>query len=111
MKLAQDLEKIQSEALPKFEFSGKQGNIGSIVSSLINYLFPLAGLLLLLYLIFGGFQMMFSRGDPKAMQSAQGKITNALIGFVIVFAAYWIVQLIASILGLGKIGEIFNLTP
>ena len=111
MKIAQDLNAIQATALPDFEFAGNQGDIGSVVTSLIEYLFPFAGLLLLLYLIFGGFQMMLSRGDPKAMQSAQGKITNALVGFIIVFAAYWIVQLIASILGLGKIGEIFNLNP
>ena len=111
MKIAQDFDVIQATALPNFEFSGAQGNLGSIVTSLIKYLFPFAGLLLLLYLIVGGFQIMLSRGDPKAMQSAQGKITNALIGFVVVFAAYWIVQLLASILGLGKIGEIFNLNP
>ncbi len=51
---------------------------------------------------------MTSGGDPKAVQSAKSKITNALIGFVIVFAAYWIVQLIASILGLEAITNIFK---
>ena len=109
MKIAQDLENIQKKALPTFEFSGNQGNIGNIVTNLLDYLFPLAGILLLLYLIYGGFSLMVSGGDPKAVQGAKSKITNALIGFVIIFAAYWIVQLIASILGLGKIGEIFNL--
>ena len=111
MKLAQDLKAIQATALPDFEFSGDQGYIGSIVSSLLNYLFPIAGILLLLYLIFGGFSLMTSGGDPKAVQGAKSKITNALVGFLIVFAAYWIVQIIASVLGLGKIGEIFNLNP
>ncbi len=111
MKLAQDLEAIQATALPDFAFSGDQGDIGSIVSSLLNYLFPIAGILLLLYLIFGGFSLMTSGGDPKAVQGAKSKITNALVGFLIVFAAYWIVQIIASVLGLGKIGEIFNLNP
>lgn len=110
MKLAQ----VSGESLKSLEegtglsFAG--GNIGDIISELLKYLFPLAGMLLLLYLIFGGFQLMLSRGDPKATQSAQGKITNALVGFIIVFAAYWIVQILASILGLEKIGEIFNLT-
>ena len=109
MKLAQNLENIQREALPGFTFSGEQRTIGSIVSEFIKYLFPLAGILLLLYLIFGGFSLMTSGGDPKAVQSAKSKITNALVGFLIVFAAYWIVQIVASVLGLGKIGEIFNL--
>ena len=107
MKIAQDLENIQKEAMPNFQFASTQGGIGNIVSSLINYLFPLAGLLLLLFLIAGGFQMMLSKGDPKAMQAAKGKISNALIGFIIVFAAYWIVQLVASLLGIEAIKSIF----
>jgi positive regulator of sigma E activity len=108
MKIAQNLEKIQTIALPNFEFSGNQGDIGSIVSSLLNYLFPLAGILLLLYLLLGGFSLMTSGGDPKAVQAAKSKITNALIGFIIIFAAYWIVQLVASILGLDAITNIFG---
>ena len=108
MKLAQDLEKIQSEAFPDFTFLGEQGTIGNIVSEFIKYLFPLAGILLLLYLLLGGFSLMTSGGDPKAVQGAKSKITNALIGFVIIFAAYWIVQLVASILGLEAITNIFG---
>jgi hypothetical protein len=109
MKLVQNLEEIQKKALPGFTFSGEKGTIGNIVSEFTKYLFPLAGILLLLFLIYGGFSLMTSGGDPKAVQGAKSKITNALIGFVIVFAAYWIVQIVASVLGLGKIGEIFNL--
>ena len=74
--------------------------LGEIVSGLLPYLFAGAGLLLLLYLIFGGIQFMTSGGDPKAMESAKGKITGALIGFIIVFAAYWIVQIVGTILGI-----------
>ena len=44
---------------------------------------------------------MTSRGDPKAMQSAQAKITNATIGFVIVIFAYFLVALIGKIFGIG----------
>ncbi len=85
--------------------------LGEIVSGLLPYLFAGAGLLLLLYLLLGGFQLMTSGGDPKKMQEAKGRLTNALVGFIIIFIAYWLVQIIASVLGLGKIGEIFNLNP
>ena len=107
MKIVQNLDEIQATALPGFEFSGNQGNIGSIVSNLLNYLFPLAGLLLLLYLIFGGFSLMTSGGDPKAVQGAKSKITNALVGFIIVFASYWIVQILGTVLGIDAITNIF----
>jgi hypothetical protein len=108
MKLSQNLENIQREALPGFTFSGEQGTIGSIVSEFIKYLFPLAGILLLLYLIFGGFSLMTSGGDPKAVQSAKSKITNALVGFIIVFVSYWIVQILGTVLGIEAITNIFG---
>lgn len=107
----EELEKLKNPETgdTQFEFAGEK--IGDIISELLKYLFPLAGLLLLLYLLFGGFQLMTSGGDPKKIQEAKGKLTNALVGFIIVFVAYWLVQIIASTLGLGKIGEIFNLNP
>jgi len=96
--LAQNLEEIQRQALPSFKFSG--GSIGDIVSSLLPYLFAGAGLLLLIFLLYGGLSLMLSRGDPKAVESAKSKITGAVVGFVIVFAAYWLVQIVLTILGI-----------
>lgn len=76
---------------------------GTIVGVLINFLFPIAGLLLLLYLIYGGYKMMVSAGDPKAAQSARSVITTAMIGFVIIFVSYWLVRIIGQILNLWPI--------
>ena len=106
MLLAQDLNAIQSQGLP--------GNIfavgpGVFISSLLPYVFGAAAILLLIYLVTAGLSMMMSRGDPKAMQAAQARITNALIGFVIVFFAFALVSLIGSILGIAVFGDIFKL--
>ncbi len=108
MQLAQsDFNITELEGkVPGFKFVG--GNLGDIVSELLKYLFPLAGLLVLLYLLFGGFQLMTSGGDPKKMQEAKGKLTNALVGFIIVFIAYWLVQLVGTILGIEAITNIFK---
>lgn len=95
------LEQIDFESLEKVTLKDKfvGGTIGDIVSALIPYIFATAGILLLLYLIYGGYQFMFSRGDPKAVQQAKGVMTTALIGFVIVFVAFWLVQIIGRLLG------------
>ena len=37
--------------------------------------------------------------DPQKSEQAKKTITSAVIGFVIVFASYWIVKLISSLLG------------
>ena len=75
--------------------------IGSIVSGILVFVFPLAGLILLLYLLYGGYNMMLSGGDPKRAATAKSIMTTALIGFVIIFMSYWIVKIVGSILGLG----------
>lgn len=73
--------------------------LGTIVSALLRYVFPLAGLLLLIYLLYGGFQYLTSGGDPQKTDHAKKIITAAFIGFIIVFISYWIVQISAKALG------------
>ncbi|HAU65145.1 MAG: hypothetical protein UU02_C0014G0006 [Candidatus Woesebacteria bacterium GW2011_GWA1_40_43] len=102
-----DLDKIQSGAFPTAKFGG-YAKIGDIIGSILPYIFGAAGIALLIYLIIGGLQIMTSRGDPKAMQSAQGKISNAIIGFIIVVFAYLLVVLIGKILGIQAFGNIFK---
>lgn len=82
--------------------------IGGLISELLPYLFAAAGLLLLFYLVYGGLSLMLSGGDPKAVQSAKDKITGAIIGFIIVFVSYWLVQIVAKILGIEAIQTIFR---
>jgi hypothetical protein len=106
MLLTQNLDAIQSEGLGGFKGGS---NIGEFVanSNILTYIFSAAALLLLVYLVTAGLSMMLSRGDPKAMQAAQSKITNSLIGFVIVFFAFALVSIIGRILGLDVFGSIF----
>lgn len=72
------------------------------------YLFGIAGFILLGLLVLGGFEVLVSQGDPKKIALGKDKITNAIVGFLIIFTAYWAVQLIARILNLGPIQEIFQ---
>jgi hypothetical protein len=102
--LAQDLNEIQNEA----GLSGVGTNLGGIISDNLKYVFGIAGLLLLIYMISGGIQLMFSRGDPKAVQAAQGKITNALIGFLVVVFAYAISDLLGQVFDIDQLNQIFG---
>ena len=92
-------------------FNGSVLHPGATLGDIINAVLPMvwsaAGILLLAYLIFGGFQFMTSGGDPRKKATAQGKITDALIGFVIVFTAFWIVELVGIIIGSDSITTIF----
>lgn len=105
MKLAQNLERIQQNAKINLPFT----TIGGIFSQAnLRIIFAIAGILLLIYLLFGGLQLMFSTGDPKKIEAAKGKITNAIIGFVIIFISYWIVQLVGILFNIQIIKDIFK---
>ncbi|HJX45747.1 MAG TPA: hypothetical protein VJ399_01085 [Patescibacteria group bacterium] len=104
MKLAQ-IDFNNLEGRNNFKFAGQ--SLGDIINFVIPYIFTAAGLLLLLYLIYGGYHMIISGGEPKALQEARGKVTNALIGFIIVFISYWLVQIVGKILGIEGFGGIF----
>ncbi len=82
--------------------------IGSIINELVPIVFSIAGFVLLIYLVIGGVQLMLTQGEPKAVQAAKGKITGAIVGFIVVFLAYWLVILIGKILGIEAIQSIFG---
>lgn len=102
-----NLEQIQTGAFPTGTY-GVGTSIGKIISDILPYIFTITGILLLIYLLAGGFQLMFAAGDPKKVQGAWGKITNAVIGFVIIFIAYWVTQLIGKVFDISIINAIFK---
>jgi uncharacterized membrane protein len=106
MKLAQGIDFPLLEQVSSPNFIG--ADMGDIINKLVLYLFPLAGILMLLYLLFGGYKYMLSRGDPKAIADARDTITTAVVGFIIVFVAFWIVQIVGVVLGIEQITVIFG---
>lgn len=72
-----------------------------IVSRALLVMYPLAGILLLLFLIWGGFQYLTSSGDPKKTEAAKSTLTWAILGFIIVVTAFWLTQIVSTIFGLG----------
>lgn len=79
-------------------FTGVQ-SVTHIVTIFLNLAFVLAGVILLFFFILGGIGMISSAGqsDPQKTEQAKKTVTSALIGFIIVFASYWIVKLIGQL--------------
>lgn len=97
-----NLPRIIEEAMPDFEF--KNGTVADIINALVPYIFALAGLLLLIFLILGGFELMTSGGSPEKIESGRKKIMAAVIGFLIIFVAYWGIQILERIFGIAITG-------
>ena len=91
-----DYTDSEIEALGTFRFTGQTP--GEIISTLVPLVFFIAGLALLVYFLVGGFKLLTSGGNPKVIAAGQKILTNALIGFLIVIAAYWLYQILGTIL-------------
>lgn len=74
------------------------GDIGTSASDFIGSVFSiilgLSGGLAILLIIYGGYQLMASRGKPEAMEAARDQITAAIIGLLFIIFAFVILQVI-----------------
>ena len=80
-------------------FTGPE-TLGGFISALLPYLFIISGLILFGAIIFSGFNLALSGGSPDKVKSAKGCLTNALIGFIVILCAYWIIQILQYVLGI-----------
>ena len=67
-----------------------------IIALVIKVLLSVIGVILLALLLYGGFIWMNAKGNQSDTQKAQDIIRNAIIGIIIVLAAYAISSLVYS---------------
>lgn len=77
-----------------------QMDFGTFLSRIITAVIVVGALAVLLFLVWGGIDWLVSEGDKEKMSSAKGKITNAVIGLVILIAVWAIWNLILQFFGL-----------
>lgn len=97
------MTKYPIEIINPTAYPGETTSLGALLNNVINAIAMGAGLLLFVYLIFGGFKYMIAGGDEKAVNEAKKILTNATIGLIIVVCAYFIVAIVGTILGFSDI--------
>lgn len=75
-----------------------------IVNELLKLAFPLAGIILFMMIVWGGFEMLYGAASSKAQEAGKQRITAAIIGFVLLFVSYWIAQILQTITGVNIFG-------
>jgi len=74
------------------------GNIGPLVERVTGYLFPIAVLLSFVFIILGGYMWIISGGDPGKVKQAQGTLTWAILGLVIVLVIFGVLRILINFL-------------
>jgi hypothetical protein len=82
---------IASEKLTTFQ------RPAGIISEALKYLFPAAGLILFVIIVLGGFEILAGSASSKSKDSGKQRISAGIAGFILLFASYWIIQLVEII--------------
>jgi hypothetical protein len=85
---------------------GRTGEfLGKFISNLAVMLLILASIWVLFQLLQGGLEWIGSGGDKTGLDNARNRITNAIIGLIIVFASWAVYLMLMQFLGIPTLGE------
>lgn len=70
--------------------------VGSLINNILPNVYIAGGVVIFFMIIIGGFTIIANAGDSHKIQET---ITSAIIGFAVLFASYWIIQIIQVVTG------------
>ena len=76
----------------------KIGEIAGVLDKVMDIVFPVAGILCVIFIIVGGYMWIASAGDPAKVKQAQGTLTWAIIGLIFVLVVRLIVSTVVGAL-------------
>ena len=69
-----------------------------LANNVVNFLITILSVLAVIVMVYAGFKMVISGGNTEAWEDAKKKFFNVIIGFIIVLAAWLIVDTILEVL-------------
>ncbi|MDA1079986.1 MAG: hypothetical protein O2840_04850 [bacterium] len=73
---------------------------GGIVTRFLQFAFPIAGLILFAMLSWAGFEILAGASNQKSLDAGKQRATAAFVGFLLLFASYWLMQIVEVIFGI-----------
>lgn len=84
---------------------GKNG-FGPVLGQVLQIVLTIAVIIALAFLIWGGIKWIMSGGDKAKVESARNTIIAAIIGLIVAFLAYFVIQVVLNLFGLGSIDQL-----
>lgn len=79
---------------------GAGTTLRNIFTNTFGVMTIVAGLMFILYFVLGGISWITAGGQPDKVENAKKQMTNAVIGLIIVVAAYGIAFIVGNVLGI-----------
>lgn len=74
--------------------------VPAVFSNFLNGALMLVGTWAVLVLIFAGYKYMNSGGDPKKLEGARETLTFTILGVLLVFVSFLIINLVSQVTGI-----------
>jgi Type IV secretion system pilin/Bacterial Ig-like domain len=87
---------------------GEQTDLFTIIGRIINIALGFVGVILLVIMLYSGYEYMTAGGDATKVQNATTRIRNAIIGIIIIFLSFAIVNFVLGIFAPGGGGGFFQ---
>lgn len=82
--------------------------LARLIATLWRTILTVGGLAVIIFLIWGGIAWLTAGGDKTRVEAARNRITNALVGLAIIFAAIAIISLIQTAFGINILSPEFQ---
>ncbi len=90
-------EGFKDDEIPNtFGESGEPEDVRSIIANIIKAVLGFLALIFLIIIIIGGFEWMTAGGNEEKVKKAKSRISNGIIGVVIILSAYAIADFVIS---------------
>lgn len=80
--------------------SGPTSFLSTFIPNFIGLVFVIGVLIFFFMFIWGAIQWISSGGDKQALEAARGRITSAVIGIVILLAAFALLNIVETFFGI-----------
>lgn len=71
-----------------------------VFENAVSVILALAGIVVFIMFLIGGFKYLTSGGDPKALEGAKGTLTHAILGLIVLVFAFLILVIIQAVTGI-----------
>lgn len=76
-----------------------QGDVGLLITNIINFGMGFLGLIAVLIIIKAGFQLLTAGGSDDAIKDAKKLLTQAIVGLIIIMASWGIASWLVTVVG------------
>lgn len=86
-------------------------SVGGFIQVILPNVMVVANLILFFLILFGGFTMVANGGNPDKQQQGAKVLTMSLVGFLIIFGAYWLIGILGYITGFDILDPTSGVAP